>query len=112
MRAAFLAALAAAVLAVGITGSRAETCVASHYGAESGRYTANGEHFRPNGLTVAMRSHHLGDRYRVCYHGCTVVRHNDFGPATWTGRCADLSTGAARAIGLSGTGAVRIVRIK
>jgi rare lipoprotein A len=97
-----------------ITHAKAETCRASYYGFESGKRTANGERFNPNGLTIALRSPPRGERYRVTYRGRSViVRHNDFGPAIRT-RCADLSLGAARALGLvrPGIGLITIERMK
>jgi rare lipoprotein A len=97
-----------------ITHARAETCRASYYGHESGKRTANGERFNPDGLSIALRSRPRGERYRVTYRGrSVVVRHNDFGPAIRS-RCADLSLGAARALGLvrPGTGLITIERMK
>ena len=98
--------LVATVLCLALApAARGETCRASWYGAESGRTTANGERFRPDGFSIALRSRPRGELYRVTYHGRSViVRHNDFGPAPWTGRCADLSRGAARALGFEGAG--------
>lgn len=88
--------------------AHAMTCRASFYGAESGRRTANGELFAPWGKTVALRSYAFGGRYRACYHGCVIVRHTDYGPARWTHRCADLSKGAAAAIGMLHAGVATI----
>ncbi|QXX74212.1 Endolytic peptidoglycan transglycosylase RlpA [Methylovirgula sp. HY1] len=90
-------------------------CRASWYGLESGHRTANGERFRPNGLSIALPFTPHGERYRVCLRGrCVVVRHNDLGPARWTRRCADLSRGGARALGFerAGTALVEIERIR
>jgi rare lipoprotein A len=102
----------------------ATVCMASYYGAESGSITASGERFRPDGLTAAMRSRAFGRRLRVTIVGIpgraarsaplvgrsVIVRHNDYGPAAYTGRCIDLSRGAARALGMihNGTARVRI----
>lgn len=81
--------------------ARADTCKASWYGFESGSRTANGEHFNPHGLSAAHRSLRFGTRVKVMYRGrSVVVRVNDRGPARWTGRCIDLSKGAAQALGM------------
>lgn len=85
----------------------ARTMLASYYGSESGNRTANGERFRPNGLTAAHRTLPFGTRLRVCYRGCVVVRVNDRGPFV-RGRSLDLSKGAARAIGMLGVGVARV----
>ena len=46
---------------------------------------------------------------RVSANGRSViVRVNDRGPAAWTGRSLDLSRGAARALGMIGTGTARV----
>ena len=72
---------------------------ASFYGAESGRRTASGLPFRPEGFTAAHRSYRFGTRLRVCLKACVVVTVTDRGPFVG-GRQLDLSRGAARAIGL------------
>ncbi len=106
--------LAALILCVMVLAAHAaERCRASWYGFESGTRTANGERFRPNALSIALPFRPRGEHYRVTYHGRSViVRHNDFGPAKWTHRCADLSRGAARALGFerAGTAIVEIER--
>jgi len=74
----------------------------------SGRQTASGEPFRPDGLTAAHRSLRFGTRLRVTNPrtgASAVVVINDRGPFT-RGRDIDLSGGAARAIGLSSVGRV------
>lgn len=113
------AAIGAAILLASITSLRAETCRASFYGAESGRVTANGERFKPNGLSIALRLRPGRGAsialYRVRYGSKVVVaRHNDVGPAAWTRRCADVSRGVARALGFerAGVATVTITRIK
>jgi rare lipoprotein A len=80
--------------------------VASYYGNESGSRTASGQRFNQNAMTCAHRSLPFGTRLRVT-HGdrSVVVTVNDRGPFV-RGRVLDLSTGAARAIGLGGTGKV------
>jgi rare lipoprotein A len=88
---------------------------ASFYGnepGEGGPLTANGERYNPGGYTAAHRSLPFGTKVRVtnARNGrSVVVRINDRGPYVG-GRIIDLSTGAARAIGLteSGVGGVRL----
>ncbi|HLI19728.1 MAG TPA: septal ring lytic transglycosylase RlpA family protein [Stellaceae bacterium] len=78
----------------------------------SGYRTASGEHFNPNGLTAAHRSLPFGTRLAVTNpaNGRTViVRINDRGPFV-RGVGLDLSRGAAFALGMRGTGVVRIAR--
>lgn len=86
--------------------------VASFYGNESGSRTASGERFIPGGMTAAHRSLPFGTRLRVCLNGCVVVRINDRGPFI-RGRTLDLSSGAARVIGLhhSGVASVSMERL-
>jgi rare lipoprotein A len=74
--------------------------------------TANGERFNPDGLTAAHRTLPFGTKVRVTYRGrSVVVRINDRGPFI-KGRIIDLSRGAARKLGLNGTGMVTIVKVK
>ena len=82
------------------------TGVASTYGNESGRQTASGQRFDENAMTCAHRSLPFGTKLRIT-HGSrsVVVTVNDRGPFVH-GRVLDLSTGAARAVGLSGLGQV------
>src|SRR5579859_2587620 len=80
--------------------------VAAMYGNESGSRTASGQRFNENAMTCAHRSLPFGTRLRVTHGGRSViVTVNDRGPFV-RGRVLDLSTGAARAIGLSGIGQV------
>jgi rare lipoprotein A len=82
------------------------TGVASTYGNESGSKTASGQRFNENAMTCAHRSLPFGTKLRVTHGGhSVVVTVNDRGPFV-RGRVLDLSTGAARAIGLSGLGQV------
>ncbi|MDI1262170.1 MAG: septal ring lytic transglycosylase RlpA family protein [bacterium] len=77
---------------------------ASFYGNESGSKTASGQRFNQNAMTAAHRSLPFGTKVRVSYRGqSVVVTINDRGPFI-KGRVLDLSTGAARAIGLTGAG--------
>src|SRR4029077_9906140 len=83
--------------------------IASFYGNESGSKTASGQRFNQNAMTAAHRSLPFGTKLRVS-HGdrSVVVTINDRGPFI-RGRVLDLSTGAARAIGLTGAGVGRVV---
>ncbi len=82
--------------------------MASYYGSESGSRTASGARFNQNALTCAHRSLPFGTKLRVT-HGdrSVVVTVNDRGPFI-RGRVLDLSTGAARVIGLTGAGVGRV----
>ena len=91
----------AALLCAISTPAFAETCVASHYGY-SGSKTASGERMNPSAMTAAHRSKPFGSRVTVTSEksGRSVtVRINDRGPFV-KGRCIDLSTGAAAALGM------------
>ena len=80
--------------------------VASTYGNESGSQTASGQRFNENAMTCAHRSLPFGTKLRVTPGDRSViVTINDRGPFI-RGRVLDLSTGAARAVGLSGLGQV------
>ncbi|OKO83816.1 septal ring lytic transglycosylase RlpA family protein [Bradyrhizobium sp. AS23.2] len=82
--------------------------VASFYGNESGSKTASGQRFNQNAMTAAHRSLPFGTKLRVTHGGRSViVTINDRGPFV-RGRVLDLSTGAARAIGLTGAGVGRV----
>jgi rare lipoprotein A len=83
--------------------------IASYYGNESGSRTASGQRFNQNAMTAAHRSLPFGTKLKVT-HGSrsVVVTINDRGPFI-RGRVLDLSTGAARAIGLTGRGVGRVV---
>jgi rare lipoprotein A len=83
--------------------------MASFYGNESGSRTASGQHFNQNALTCAHRSLPFGTKLRVT-HGdrSVIVTVNDRGPFV-RGRVLDLSTAAARAVGITGSGVGRVV---
>ena len=82
--------------------------MASYYGNESGSRTASGARFNQNAMTAAHRSLPFGTKVRVTHGGQSViVTINDRGPFV-RGRVLDLSTGAARAIGLTGAGVGRV----
>ena len=92
------------------TGSEAktETGWASFY--KSGKRTASGDHFNPNGLTAAQRNLPFGTKVLVTNlnNGKSVmVRINDRGPFI-RGRVMDLSLGAARIVGLNRSGVAKI----
>lgn len=89
--------------------SAASAETASWY--QSGARTANGERFRPDGLTCAHRTLPFGAMVKVtdtASKRSVVCRVNDRGPAKWTGRAIDLSRGAARALGILRKGVVRV----
>jgi len=78
--------------------------VASFYGNESGSQTASGQRFNENAMTCAHRSLPFGTKLRVTHGGrSVVVTVNDRGPFI-KGRVLDLSTAAARAVGLTSAG--------
>ena len=84
---------------------------ASFYGGElAGNRTASGEIFDPARLTAAHRTLPLGSRVRVTNASNgedVVVRINDRGPFHGN-RVIDLSSAAARTIGLLRTGTARV----
>src|SRR5882757_2768071 len=78
--------------------------MASFYGNESGSKTASGQRFNQNAMTAAHKTLPFGTKLRVTHGGrSVVVTINDRGPFI-RGRVLDLSTGAARAIGLTSRG--------
>ncbi len=83
--------------------------MASFYGNESGSRTASGQRFNQNALTCAHRSLPFGTKLRVT-HGdrSVIVTVNDRGPFV-RGRVLDLSTAAARAVGITGSGVGLVV---
>ena len=93
---------------MGPTGGRSFSGMASFYGNESGSKTASGERFNQNAMTAAHKSLPFGTKLRVTHGGqSVVVTINDRGPFI-KGRVLDLSTGAARAIGLTSRGVGRV----
>ncbi|HEX8445289.1 MAG TPA: septal ring lytic transglycosylase RlpA family protein [Sphingomonas sp.] len=89
--------------------------MASWYGSESGRQTANGERFRPEGISAAHRTLPLPAYVEVTAlrTGRTIlVRVNDRGPFAGD-RIIDLSRGAARELGVErdGTAPVQVRRV-
>lgn len=90
------------------SGGHSFSGMASYYGNESGSRTASGARFNQNAMTAAHRSLPFGTKLRVTHGGSSViVTINDRGPFI-RGRVLDLSTGAARAIGLTGAGVGRV----
>ena len=88
--------------------AQAQEGIASYY--KSGRVTANGERFNPNGLTAAHRWLKFGTKVRVTNlrNGRSViVRINDRGPFVG-GRIIDLTYGAALAVGMHGSGLAKV----
>lgn len=88
-----------------------ERIITAYY-AQGGR-TASGARFDPHGMTAAHRHLPFGTRLMVVNprNGRSVtVTVNDRGPFV-RGVSLDLSLGAARAIGMSGTGAVCMARL-
>jgi rare lipoprotein A len=90
------------------SGGHSFSGMASYYGNESGSKTASGARFNQNAMTCAHRSLPFGTKLRVTHGGrSVVVTVNDRGPFI-RGRVLDLSTGAARAVGLTGAGVGRV----
>lgn len=94
-----------------------EDGIASWYGYESGRMTATGEAFDPNGLTAAHKLLPIPMFARVTSldNGRSlIVRVNDRGPFPSPqnprsgDRIIDLSLGAARRLGFSAQGLARV----
>jgi rare lipoprotein A len=93
---------------IGSSSGRSFSGMASFYGNESGSKTASGQRFNQNAMTAAHRSLPFGTKLRVTHGGrSVVVTINDRGPFI-RGRVLDLSTGAARAVGLTGAGVGRV----
>lgn len=86
----------------------AETGIASWY--ESGHTTANGEKYIPNGISCAHKSLAFNSRVRVTNQNTgqsIICRINDRGPFI-RGRIIDLSRGAARQLGMIGSGTAQV----
>jgi rare lipoprotein A len=85
--------------------------MASYYGNElAGNRTASGERFDPAQLTAAHRSLPFGSMVRVTNTSngdSVIVRINDRGPFSH-GRIIDVSTAAAREIGMHRSGTARV----
>jgi rare lipoprotein A len=88
--------------------AKSTTGIASYY--KSGKQSANGERFNPNGLTAAHRTLPFGTKVRVTNlrNGkSVVVRINDRGPFI-RGRVIDLSLGAANFVGMTKSGVAKV----
>lgn len=89
--------------------------IASWYGNHfQGRTTADGERFDMNRMTCAHPTLPMGTWLRVTNlknRQSTFVRVNDRGPLV-EGRIVDLSAAAARVLGLSGVGRVRLETVR
>jgi len=81
----------------------------AYYGRKfAGRRTASGERFNPAAMTMAHKTLPFGTQVRVtnlANDKSVVVRVNDRGPTT-PDRVGDLSSGAARKIGMIRAGVV------
>jgi len=88
-----------------------EDGVASWYGYESGRMTANGEAFNPEGLTAAHKYLPLPMFVKVTNLAngrSLIVRVNDRGPFASSDRIIDLSAGAAKRLGFHAQGLTQV----
>lgn len=94
-----------------------EEGIASWYGYESGRMTATGEAFNPNGLTAAHKYLPIPGFVQVTNlqnHKSIIVRVNDRGPFPSDqnpksgDRIIDLSLGAAKRLGFYAKGTARV----
>jgi rare lipoprotein A len=84
---------------------------ASWYGPESGSQTANGEHFRPDGISAAHTTLPLPSYVEVTSletGRVILVRINDRGPFSGHGRIIDLSRGAGRLLGIATRGSAPV----
>ncbi len=98
------------VIVFSTSAAMAECGIASNY--SSGKVTANGERFNPNGVSAAHKRLPFGTKVAVINRRTgrsIVVRINDRGPFVKE-RILDLSRGAARALG-SGDLAFVCVRV-
>lgn len=87
---------------------------ASWYGPESGKQTANGERFRPDGITAAHTTLPLPTYVEVTSLDTgkrIIVRVNDRGPFSGGSRIIDLSRGAAEQLGIRRQG-IAPVRVR
>jgi len=85
--------------------------IASWYGDESGKYTANGERFNPRAFTAACWFLPFNTLVKVTNlrtKKSVVVRINDRGPAKRLHRLIDLSQAAARRIGIKSIDKVKL----
>ena len=95
-------------LGVPFEAAKAQCGTASWYHEDT--HTANGERYRPDGITAAHRSLPFGTRVEVRHQRTgrsVIVRINDRGPFI-RGRIIDLSRGAKRILGMDGLAPVCI----
>lgn len=88
-----------------------EEGVASWYGSESGRMTATGEVFDPEGLSAAHRYLPIPTFVKVtnlANNRSIIVRVNDRGPFASSDRIIDLSRGAAKRLDFQTQGLARV----
>jgi rare lipoprotein A len=91
--------------------TQGERIISAYYWQSS--HTATGQRFDPHGLTAAHRTLPFGTRLLVVnpHNGKSVtVTVNDRGPFV-KGVTLDLSLGAAKVIGLTGTGAICMAKL-
>jgi len=94
-----IATICAPMLLLGSSLAQAESGLASYYHGIG----------RSGEMTCAHRSRPFGTRLRVTHGSHTIeCRVNDRGPFV-RGRVIDVSTSAARALGMMGAGVVRVV---
>ena len=94
-----IATICAAMLLLGSSLAHAESGLASYYHGIG----------RSGEMTCAHRSRPFGTRLRVSHGNHAIVcRVNDRGPFV-RGRIIDVSTSAARALGMMGAGVVRVL---
>ena len=92
----------------GLAQAKTISGLASYY--KTGKRTANGERYNPNGLTAAHRSLPFGTKVQVTNlktGRSVVVRINDRGPFV-RNRVIDLSFGAAKVVGLNRSGIAKV----
>lgn len=97
-----LSALTVAAFLVSNASAKASCGTASWY--HEGSRTANGERYRPDGITAAHKKLPFGTRVKVTHKRSgrsVIVRINDRGPFI-RGRIIDLSRGAKRVLGMGG----------
>jgi rare lipoprotein A len=99
-----IAAIAATLIVGTFAAEAGEHGMASFYGYRS--KTANGEMMNPSAMTAAHKTLPFGTRVRVTNTRTgksVIVRINDRGPFI-KGRIIDVSTGAAKVLGMVGSG--------
>jgi len=81
--------------------------MASFYGNESGSKTASGARFNQNAMTAAHRSLPFGTNSGNCHAARALSSPSTTAVRSFTAAVLVPSTGAARAIGLTGAGVAR-----